>query len=77
MNAYEEIIDFIASRPSSDSLITFQASDKTRKHVNLLIQKEKAGSLNEDELSELEHYLQIEHIMRLAKAKARMRLSHG
>jgi len=77
MKAYEEIVDFIASGPSSDSILTFQASEKTREYVRLLIKKEKEESLNDEEKSELEHYLQLEHIMRLAKAKARMHLSHG
>jgi hypothetical protein len=77
MKAYEEIIDFIASGPSSDSVLNFQASEKTKAYVGQLIQKEKEGNLSAEELSELEHYMQLEHIMRLAKAKARLHVSHG
>jgi hypothetical protein len=32
---------------------------------------EKTTGLSADETKELEHYLELEHIMRLAKAKAR------
>lgn len=77
MKAYEEIIDFIASGPSSDSVLSFQASEKTKEYVNQLIQKEKDKVLSAEEASELGYYLQLEHIMRLAKAKARLHVSHG
>ncbi|HYO15610.1 MAG TPA: hypothetical protein VE685_20630 [Thermoanaerobaculia bacterium] len=40
-----------------------------------LIAREKVGTLTTDEVWELEHYLQLEHIMRLAKARARQYLS--
>ena len=77
MKANEEIIDFIASWPSSDSVLSFQASEKTKEYVSQLIQKEKDKVLSAEEASELGYYLQLEHIMRLAKAKARLHVSHG
>ncbi len=77
MKVYEEIIDFIASGPSSDHVVTFQPSVKTKVLVSDLIHKEKTSGLFTEETSELGHYLQIEHIMRLAKAKARRNISHG
>jgi hypothetical protein len=35
-----------------------------------LVAREKSGGLTSEEISELEHYLQLEHGMRLAKEKA-------
>jgi hypothetical protein len=32
---------------------------------------EKTSALSPDEKSELDHYMQLEHLMRLAKARAR------
>ena len=43
-------------------------SDKTKARVLDLIEKEKQGEISSEERSELEHYLQLEHLMRLAKA---------
>ena len=37
----------------------------------------KASSLPAEDKSELDHYLEIEHLMRLAKARARHLLAHG
>jgi hypothetical protein len=36
-----------------------------------LIHKEKTIGLTSDESSELEHFMTLEHVMRLAKARAR------
>ena len=71
VKAYEEIIDFIAAGTSPQSVVTFQPSDAMRKRVADLINQEKTIGLSSDEKSELEHYLQLEHIMRLAKIRAR------
>lgn len=70
MRAYEEVIEFIAAGTSPDSLISFQPSEAAKERVAHLIQMEKTAGLSADEESELEHYLQLEHIMRLAKARA-------
>ena len=51
-------------------MIAFQPSESTRARVTELISREKSDGLPPGETSELEHYLQLEHIMRLAKARA-------
>ena len=70
MRAYEEVIEFIAAGTSPDSLINYQPSEAVKERVSDLIQREKTVGISPDEESELEHYLQLEHIMRLAKARA-------
>lgn len=74
MTAYEEVIEFIAAGTSPDSLIHFQPSHTAKARVADLIQREKTTGLSPDEESELEHYLQLEHIMRLAKSRAHQHL---
>jgi hypothetical protein len=39
--------------------------------VEELIQREKTTGLTPDETTELDSYVQLEHLMRLAKARAR------
>ena len=72
---YDEIVEFIASGASSQSVVEFVPSEELRDRVTKLIESEKASELSVDERSELDHYLQIEHIMRLAKARARKHLA--
>jgi hypothetical protein len=73
--AYEEVIEFIAAGTSPDNVASFRPSEATRQRVTELIEREKTVGLSADERSELEHYLQLEHLMRLAKARARQHLS--
>jgi hypothetical protein len=72
--AYEEIIEFIAAGTSPSNLVAFRPSEEARERVLHLIQQEKAEGLSSEEKSELEHYMQLEHLMRLAKARARQHL---
>ena len=73
---YDEVIEFIASS-SPQNVIAFRPSDAARDRVNDLIFREKTEGLSESEKSELDHYLQIEHLMRLAKARAHHYLANG
>ncbi len=74
MQAYEEIIDFIAAGTSPSEVIAFQPSEAVKARVADLIQREKTTGLSPEETNELSHYMQLEHIMRLAKARARLYL---
>ena len=73
--AYEEVIDFIAAGTTSDNIVTFRPSEEAKQRVTDLIRREKTTGLTPDETSELNHYMQLEHLMRLAKARARKYLS--
>jgi hypothetical protein len=42
-----------------------------------LIEREKEGSLSPEEKAELDHFMDLEHILRMAKARARQILSRG
>lgn len=70
VRAYEEIIEFIAAGTSPNSVIAYQPSQNAKDRVADLVSREKINGLAPDEKTELDHYLQIEHIMRLAKAQA-------
>jgi hypothetical protein len=70
MKAYEEIVEFIAGN-NPDSVIAFHPSEEAKKRIADLINKEKETGLSSEEKAELEHFLELEHIMRLAKARAR------
>lgn len=73
--AYEEIVDFIAAGSSPRSVVDFRPSEELRSRVADLVAREKTSGLTTEETSELEHYLQLEHILRLAKARAQRFLS--
>lgn len=68
--AYEEIINFLAAGITSQSLIEFQSSKTVKERVADLIFREKNEGISLDEKAELDHYLILEHLLRLAKARA-------
>ena len=73
--AYEEVVDFIARGGNPGNVVAFRPSKEARARAADLAAREKTLGLSLEEKSELDHYLQLEHIMRLAKARARQYLS--
>ena len=71
IRAYEEIVDFIAAGTTPSRVAHFEASPETKERVADLIHREKTIGLSADETSELDSFLKMEHLMRLAKARAR------
>ncbi|HEY3899102.1 MAG TPA: hypothetical protein VGM54_10840 [Chthoniobacter sp.] len=72
--AYDELVDFIAAGSTPSSLLQFQPSQETRERVLELVRKEKTTGLLPEETVELDDYLKLEHLMRMAKARARQQL---
>ena len=71
IKAYEEIVDFLAAGTTPKDVISFRPSETAQERVADLLAREKEGELSSAEKSELDHYMQLEHLMRLAKARAR------
>lgn len=67
---YDEIVDFIAAGTTPQSVIDFQLSDAAQERLEDLVYRHKTGELTQDEKRELDHFLTLEHIMTLAKARA-------
>ena len=73
--AYEEVIDFIAAGATPAEIIAFQPSPEAQGRVQHLLDRHRDGHLTADEQTELDHYLQLEHLLRLAKAKTRQHVA--
>jgi hypothetical protein len=73
--AEREIIDFIIAGKPPEQVINFQASDAVKARLGDLVRREKNEGLSPSETAELESYMYLEHLMRLAKARARRSMS--
>ncbi|MDR1283146.1 MAG: hypothetical protein LBK99_20340 [Opitutaceae bacterium] len=71
--ASDELVDFLVGNIPAPKLAGFKASEGARERVWALIEKEKSDGLLPEEKLELEDYLKLEHLLLLAKARARMR----
>ena len=76
-NVYQEIVDFFAKGTSPEMIVSFQVSSETKEKVADLIFAEKNTGLTRAEKEELDHFLLLEHIVRLAKAKARQYITQA
>jgi hypothetical protein len=74
IRAHEEIIDFIAARTTPELVLAFRPSIEAQQRVQDLIRRRQEEDLTPDEQSELDDYLQLEHLMIMAKARARLNL---
>ncbi len=71
---YDHVADFIAEMNPA-KLLQLRATENDRERLEELIEKEKEGILTFSEKDELDHYLVLERLIRLAKAHARQRLA--
>lgn len=68
---YDELIDFIVRGTTREAVAEWTPSEEAKARVWDLISREKDGRITGEERDELNHYMELEHVMRLAKARAR------
>jgi hypothetical protein len=69
ISIYDEISSFIASM-NPEKVIQFRPSDIQQNRLDFLLDKQKESGLTSEEKTELDHYLIINRIVGLAKARA-------
>jgi hypothetical protein len=75
IDSYNFVADYIASM-SPEKTIALKAPALMQKRLEKLIAKEKTKGLSFEEKDELDHYIVLERIIRLAKANAFLRLKN-
>jgi len=71
------LIDLIASTATPEALLNFRPSEDNQRRVSELIEGQHNGSLSGEEAAELDDFVQLEHLVIMAKARARQRLAGG
>jgi hypothetical protein len=72
---YMELVDFVARGSTAEEVASFRPSAEARKRVAELLEKQHESQLTEEETAELDGFVQLEHILGLAKAKAQLILA--
>jgi len=72
--ALDDFAEFLAKLAPS-KLLAYKASPKAQERLNFLLEKNKTIVLTQEEQDELGYYMLVEHLVRLAKAKALQRLN--
>jgi hypothetical protein len=76
LNAYDSLAEFMASLDPV-KVLGFHAPQPIQERVEELLEKQQESSLPTTEREELDHYLILEHIVRLAKSRARLHISEN
>ena len=67
------VTDFLASAPSLDEIAAYRVPPDLQARAHLLLDKNQEGSLTPEERTEMEEFRQIDHLLTLVKAKARLK----
>ena len=70
LKAIDEVASFIAGTDPA-KVLAFRPSSETRSRVSDLIEREKTDGISLNEKQELDYYMHLEHLMRMAKIFAR------
>ena len=73
-SVYDEVAAFVASM-NPEKVMSFKASEAHQERLDFLLDKQMESKLSRKEKSELEHYLMLNRIIGLAKARAIMLLA--
>jgi len=72
---YMELVDFVAGGPTLEEVANFRPSAESQRRVTELMEREREAQLTAEETAELNRFVELEHILGLAKAKARLTLA--
>jgi hypothetical protein len=68
---YEELIELLARRAEAEEVLSFHLSQEKQSRLDELLSKNRDGSLSPQETAELDAFEQLEHVVRLLKARMR------
>jgi hypothetical protein len=71
------VLETLASLPTPDEVLALRPSTALEERIEELLDKTHAGGLSSDEQQEWEQYQYVEHLVRLAKARAVLKLKRA
>lgn len=71
----DSIVDLLTSSPKPEDVIAYKVPGELQDRVSILLDKNREGALTTEEKEELDQFIFVEHIFRVAKARARMQLA--
>lgn len=73
---YQEFADFITSSPSLEEITEYRLSHDSEAHISYLLEANRKGTITQQEQNELDDYTRLEHLMRIVKIRAFVKLRH-
>lgn len=69
-----EVLELLASLPSPDVILGIRPATEFQSRIDALLEKNRNEGLNAEENAEWESYMYLEHLVRMAKARALVQL---
>ncbi len=69
-----EVLEFLAQLPAPEEIIALRPSEALQARITSLLEKNRTQGLTSVEEQVWEHYQYLEHLVRIAKAKAYLKL---
>ena len=67
---YDELVDLLVAQADPERLRAFRLSAARQQRLDELLERNREGRLEPAEVAELDDFEQLEHIVRLLKARA-------
>jgi len=67
---FDEILDFLASTPTPEQIITFHPSDELQQRLRYLLDQNRNALLTQEERVELDEFSRLNHFMSMLKIRA-------
>lgn len=68
--AYAEVLDFLMTQPTPLDIWNFKVSETAQNRLRELLERNREGSLSENETAELDSYEELDRLMRMLKIRA-------
>jgi len=67
------VLEFLASLPTPEEILALRPTAELQARIEVLLDKNGEAGLSPEEQREWEHYRYLEHLVRMAKARALLR----
>lgn len=74
--SYTEMLDFLLESPRPEDIIAFRPSEAMKERMSILLEAKRTGIMTPEESAELDEFMKIEHLMRMLKARAHLKLAN-
>ncbi|MEM1359092.1 MAG: hypothetical protein AAGF89_12875 [Bacteroidota bacterium] len=71
----DKIIQFLTSFPTPEEVLAFTPPVESQSRLTELLNEQSARDLSQEEKQELDYFMLVEHIMRMARFTAKERLA--
>ena len=75
INVLNRFFYFLMDNPSPEEILAFHATEEESDRIAYLAEKNKGEGLDFEEEREVEYFHKMEHLVRMAKAKALMKIN--